>query len=128
MSLTEKAKEFAKLHSGTIVGNIDLNGQPVTIKVQSDGRMFHIYYSRRWYYNPDGISIPEKTLKDAIKDNAIIVMYVINECVWQYASEWMRLSTTLRNSRNNTTERLIRKEDLLTGSFAQNQKGMDGFF
>lgn len=128
MTIGEKAKEFVELHGGKIVGNINLNGLPVAIKVQVGEQMFHIYFSRRWYYDPDGISIPDVTLGHGLKDNAIIVMYVINECVWQYASRWLRLSTTLENSRNNTTERLIRKENLLRGSFDQKSQGMDDFF
>ncbi len=128
MTIYDKAEEFIELHGGSIVGNIKLNGSPVAIKVQDGEQMFHIYFSRRWYYDPDGISIPEITLAVGLKDNAIIVMYVINECVWQYASRWLKLSTTLKNSRNNTVERLIRKENLLRGSFGQKSQGMEDFF
>ncbi len=128
MTIGEKAKEFVELHGGEIVGNIKLNGLPISIKVKVGERMFHIYYSRRWYYDPDGISIPDGTLQVGLDEDAIIVMYVIDECVWQYAGRWLRLSTTLKNSRNNTTERLIRKENLLRGSFDQKSQGMDDFF
>ncbi len=124
-SLKEKTQEFIELHGGDLMGDIQLNGLPVAYKVVIDNRMFHIYFSRRWYYNPDGISIPQVTLDVGLKENATIVMYVISECVWQYASEWLSLSTSLKNSRNNTTERLIRKEDLLSGTFAQKPKGID---
>ena len=89
--------------------------------------MFHIYLSRRWYYNPDGISIPMETLEVGLEENATIVMYVNNECVWQYATEWLRLSRALPNARNNTIERLIKKEYLLTGSFQVKPTGMDEF-
>ena len=128
MTLREKAQEFLERHGGNIVGAINLNGLPVSIKVQVGDQMFHIYYSRRWYYRPDGISIPENTLEEGIEEKAIIVMYVINDCVWQYASEWIKISTTLRNSRNNTTERLIRKENLLRHSFPTKPQNMEDLF
>ncbi len=129
MSLREKAEEFVELHGGNIVGDIQLGPGAVCIKIRrEDGRMYHIYYSRRWYYQPDGISIPQVTLDVGLKENATIVMYVINECVWQYASEWLNLSTSIKNGRNDTIERLIKKRDLLTGSFAQKREsGMDAF-
>jgi len=130
LNLRAKTEEFRKRYGGNIIGLIDLHGAPVSIKVQVDDQIFHIYFSRRWYYNPDGISIPEITLKEGVEDQAIIVMYVINDLVWQYASEWMKLSTTLKNSRNNTIERLIRKEDLLHGPFDLTKKPatMEKFF
>ena len=131
MSLRAKAEEFAEEHGGYPMGDIQLGAGAVCIKVAINDRMFHIYYSRRWYYDPDGISIPAVCLEQGLRENATIVMYVINECVWQYASEWLRLSSTIHNSRNNTDERLIKKEDLLRGTFAQKPKGidstMDGF-
>jgi len=126
-SVRKKAEEFVELHGGSIVGDIPLREGPVSYKVLIDNRMFHIYFSRRWYYNPDGISIPMETLKVALEENATIVMYVNDECVWQYASEWVRLSRDLNNSRNNTIERLILKEDLLSGSFQVKPTGMDEF-
>ena len=126
-SVRKKAEEFVELHGGSIVGDIPLREGPVSYKVLIDNRMFHIYFSRRWYYNPDGISIPMETLEVALEENATIVMYVNDECVWQYASEWVRLSRDLNNSRNNTIERLILKEDLLSGSFQVKPTGMDEF-
>lgn len=125
-SLRQKAEEFAELHGGYPMGDIQIAGGAVCIKVSVNNRMFHIYYSRRWYYDPDGISIPDSALQIGCQENATIVMYVINECVWQYASEWLKHSRVIRNSRNNTDERLIKKEDLLTGTFAQKPKGVDG--
>ena len=86
-SVRKKAEEFVELHGGSIVGDIPLREGPVSFKVLIDNRMFHIYFSRRWYYNPDGISIPMETLEVGLEENATIVMYVNNECVWQYATE-----------------------------------------
>lgn len=126
-SVRKKAEEFVELHGGSIVGDIPLREGPVSFKVLIDNRMFHIYFSRRWYYNPDGISIPMETLEVGLEENATIVMYVNNECVWQYATEWLRLSRALPNARNNTIERLIKKEYLLTGSFQVKPTGMDEF-
>ena len=125
MSLREKAEEFEKEHGGYPMGDIQLGPGAVCMKVSVNDRIFHIYYSRRWYYEPTGISIPDAALEVGLKENATIVMYVKNECVWQYASEWLRLSTNLKNSRHGPIERLIKKEDLLKGPFSQKTKGID---
>lgn len=129
MSLRQKAEEFLELHGGIPFGEIQGREGAIAYKVLRDGRMFHIYYSRRWYYRPDGISIPDHALEVGLGEDATIVVYVINECVWQYASEWHKLSTDLKNhTHGGTTEKLILKEDLLIGSFNQKRKGMDEFF
>lgn len=129
MSLIQKAEEFVELHGGKVTGTIPGRDGAIAYKVRRDERMFHIYYSRRWYYRPDGISIPEHALEVGLKENATIVVYVINECVWQYATEWHRLSTNIKNTTHGgTIEKLILKEDLLIGSFNQGRKGMDEFF
>ncbi len=129
VSLRQKADEFIKLHGGKPFGEIQGRDGPIAYKVRRGERTFHIYYSRRWYYRPDGISIPEHALEVGLAEDATIVIYVINECVWQYANEWFRLSTDLKNhTHGGTTEKLILKEDLLVGSFNQGRKGMDEFF
>ncbi len=129
MSLIQKAEEFVELHGGKVTGTIQGRDGAIAYKVVNGERTFHIYYSRRWYYQPDGISIPEHALEVGLKENATIVVYVINECVWQYATEWYKLSTNIKNTTHGgTTEKLILKEDLLVGSFNKPRKGMDEFF
>lgn len=127
-SLRQKAEEFLNKYGGNIFGEIILGEGAVAIKIKKNDRMFHIYFSRRWYYNPDGISIPQETLKTALDENATIVMYVNDEMVWAYASDWYRTSATIKNSRNNTYEKLIEKAELNTGDFDQEPKGIDSYF
>lgn len=126
------ADMFIENHGGSIVGELQGRDGPIAYKVVIGERTFHIYYSRRWYYNPDGISIPDYALEIGLKENATIVVCVINEWVWQYANEWLRLSRIIKNTTHGgTQEKLMKKEDLLTGTFAQQPKGinntMDGF-
>lgn len=132
-SLKQKTEEFIEKHGGDLMGDIQGQDGAIAYKVNIDNRMFHIYYSRRWYYNPDGISIPDYALEKGLEENATIVVFVINECVWQYASEWLRLSRIIKNTTHGgTQEKLLIKDDLLSGTFAQKPKGvdntMDGFF
>jgi hypothetical protein len=132
-SVKAKAEEFIELHGGNIVGDIQGQSGAIAYKVVIGERTFHIYYSRDWYRKYDGISIPDHALDVGLKENATIVMYVLNDCVWQYASEWMRLSRIIKNKMyGGTMENLIKKEDLLRGTFAQQPKGinnsMDGYF
>ncbi len=132
MNVLAKTKEFVKTHGGHISGEIQGQKGTIAYKVQIDDRMFHIYYSRDWYRKYNGISIPDHALDVGLKENATIVMYVENGCFWQYASEWLRLSRIIKNKMyGGTMENLIKKEDLMTGTFAQQPKGvnntMDGF-
>lgn len=124
-SVKEKADEFVQLNGGEIVGSIGDEKGMIAYKVLNNDRMFHIYYSRRWYYNPDGISVPEYALDIGVKENASIVVYIINEYVWQYATKWT--GKKLHNSRSGTTEVLLLKENLLSGTFIKEQGGMDSF-
>ena len=124
-SVRTKTDEFTESNGGNIVGSIDGKKGVIAYKVLNNGRMFHIYYSRRWYYNPDGISIPEHALSVGLKENASIVVYIMDECVWQYATKWT--GKNLQNSLSGTTEVLLLKENLLTGTFVQEQGGMDSF-
>lgn len=131
-SLRTKTEEFVEKHGGSIVGELHGQDGVIAMKVVIGERTYHIYYSRRWYYNPDGISIPDYALEIGLKENATIVVCIVNEWVWQYANEWLRLSTVIKNTTyGGTMEKLIKKEDLLTGTFAQKPKGidntMDGF-
>ena len=124
-SVKNKADEFVTLNGGSIIGNINGRDGTIAYKILNDNRMFHVYYSRRWYYNPDGISIPEHALNEGLRENASIVVYIIDECVWQYATKW--IGKKLHNSLSGTTEVLLLKENLLTGTFTQEQGGMDTF-
>ena len=131
-SIANKTEEFIEKHGGLIMGDIQGQDGVIAYKVRMGKRMFHIYYSRRWYYDPDGISIPDYALEIGLKEDATIVVCIINEWVWQYANEWLRLSRIIKNTTHGgTQEKLLKKEDLLTGTFAQKPKGvdntMDGF-
>jgi len=125
MTVRKKTEEFIELHGGKVIDEIPGQAGTIGYKVLIDNRMFHVYYSRRWYYRPDGISIPRGALAIGVGENATIVMYVINECVWQYASEWLAKGTHLENTMYGTAEVLIKKEDLLVGSFNQHLENLN---
>ena len=126
MNVKDKTDKFISDFGGDLVGNISGSFGTIGYKVINENRMFHIYYSKRWYNNPDGISIPKHALAVGVKESATIVVYIIDEMVWQYANDWMLLGKEiLHNTLSNTLETLIKKEDLEFGEFKT--QGMDNF-
>jgi len=125
LTVRGKTEEFIELHGGKVIDEIPGQAGTIGYKVLIDNRMFHVYYSREWYRKYNGISIPRGALAIGVGENATIVMYIINECFWQYASEWLAKGTHLENTMYGTAEVLIKKEDLLTGSFNQNLENLN---
>jgi len=126
MSLREIAQKFAKDHNGTITEELLGYSGPIAFVIKCGSKFYHIYFAREWYRKYDGITIPRNTLNVAVKQNAMIVIFVAGTEYWKHSSLWLG-GQKLTNTMHDTVEVLMPRQDLENPG-AKFPQTMDGWF
>ena len=119
----KKAELFCKLYNGTITDTVPgkrvlKNGKFSTMAyiVTVEDRIFHIYFSRQWYYKYDGITIPLDKLIEATEQDACIVIYVGDNEFWRHSTLWLEWAEQdkmiLKNTMYDKVEAFIKRRNL----------------
>jgi len=123
--LKEKSKYFADRIGGEIIRFIDGNFGSMSAKVEKDSEIYYVFSAREWYRKYNGITIPESILNLAVKDHAMIVVFLNDDEYWLHSSVW-RNGRVLRNPMFGKIEVLATRDQLNTPD-SKNVNGLDSF-
>ena len=111
MTLKDKAQDFADRNNGNLLNYINGNLGPISAKIIIDDHYYYIFFAREWYHKYDGITIPQNILQNAVRDHAMIVIFINDREYWQHSYKWCQ-GKILHNTMFDKTEVLMKRMDL----------------